>query len=261
MSLDTTVDTKYIKIFSPVEFGQDTHILRNNLDDFPAFPKVGMDCMVRGMHYIYTEIDGQQFWMPSGVRRNHYIHNQDDVESDTWEIQHNLNSYNLTLSIFDEENISIDAQYKIIDENSIVIEFVAPVKGRAAIFATVGSENAVDDGYSIYTPLRAIREIKVNLNSETNPNEINLNKGNLYLKTVTENVNLTVTNVTTIQNTVNTFMLELTNGGNFTVGWWPNIKWAKGVAPTLTKDGTDVLGFYTHDGVNWRGSLVINDVK
>ena len=69
----------------------------------------------------------------------------------------------------------------------------------------------------LFSPLRAIREVKVNMDSTENPNVIDLNKGNLYLKTIAENTTLSVTNITTIQNTVNTFILELTNGGNFTV--------------------------------------------
>ena len=259
MSLNTTADTKYIKLFSPVEFSENTYMVRNNLTEFPTNPKIGMDCMVKGMVYSYTQLDGYEFWMPSGVRRNYYIHNQDKFESDTWEIIHNLNSYDLTISIFDEDNVSISAQYKIIDENNVVIEFAVPIKGRAAIFATVG--NANDEGFPTYTPLRAIREVKVNMDSTENPNVIDLNKGNLYLKTIVENTTLSVSNITTIQNTVNTFMLELTNGGNFTVNWWKNIKWDNGKAPELTKDGTDILGFYTHDGVNWRGVLMSKDIK
>ena len=118
MSLNTTADTKYIKLFSPVEFSENTYMVRNNLTEFPTNPKIGMDCMVKGMVYSYTQLDGYEFWMPSGVRRNYYIHNQDKFESDTWEIIHNLNSYDLTISIFDEDNVSISAQYKIIDEKS-----------------------------------------------------------------------------------------------------------------------------------------------
>ena len=80
-------------------------MVRNNLTEFPTNPKIGMDCMVKGMVYSYTQLDGYEFWMPSGVRRNYYIHNQDKFESDTWEIIHNLNSYDLTISIFDEDNV------------------------------------------------------------------------------------------------------------------------------------------------------------
>ena len=176
MSLNPTADTKYIKLFSSIEFSENTHMTRYNLTEFPTNPKIGMDCMVKGMVYSYTQLDGYEFWMPLGV-------------------------------------------------------------------------------------MRAIREVKVNMDSTENPNVIDLDKGNLYLKTITENTTLSVTNITTIQNTVNTFILELTNGGNFTVSWWGNIKWGDGKAPELTKDGTDILGFYTHDGVNWRGVLLSKDIK
>ena len=121
---------------------------------------------------------------------------------------------------------------------------------------------AADTKYvKLFSPLRAIREVKVNMDSTENPNVIDLNKGNLYLKTIAENTTLSVINITTIQNTVNTFILELTNGGNFTVSWWENIKWDEGKTPKLTKDGTDILGFYTHDGVNWRGIYMSKDIK
>ena len=80
----------------------------------------------------------------------------------------------------------------------------------------------------LFSPLRAIREVKVNMDSTENPNVIDLNKGNLYLKTITKNTTLSVTNITTIQNTVNTFILELTNGGRFPINWWENIKWDNG---------------------------------
>ena len=101
--------------------------------------------------------------------------------------------------------------------------------------------------FSENTHMRAIREVKVNMDSTENPNVIDLNKGNLYLKTIAENTTLSVSNITTIQNTVNTFMLELTNGGNYTINWWENIKWDNGKAPELTIDGTDILGFYSYD--------------
>ena len=123
-------------------------------------------------------------------------------------------------------------------------------------------DTSVDTKYiKVLSPLRAIREVKVNMDSTENPNVIDLDKGNLYLKTITENTTLSVINITTIQNTVNTFILELTNGGNYTINWWENIKWDNGKAPELTIDGTDILGFYTHDGVNWRGVLMSKDIK
>lgn len=53
------------------------------------------------------------------------------------------------------------------------------------------------------------------------------------------------------------FILDLTNGGAFTVTWFAGVKWAGGTAPTLTASGRDVLGFFTDDGgTTWAGFVL-----
>ena len=90
---------------------------------------------------------------------------------------------------------------------------------------------------------------------------IDVASGSHFSKVVTANVSLTLTNVPAA-GTVASFILELTNGGAFTVTWWANIKWAGGTAPTLTAAGRDVVGFYTNDGgATWVGMLLAKDVK
>ncbi len=57
-------------------------------------------------------------------------------------------------------------------------------------------------------------------------------------------------------------VLELTNGGNFTVSWPSSVKWPNGNAPILTSGGTDVLVFITDDGgAIWRGVQSIKDSR
>lgn len=57
-------------------------------------------------------------------------------------------------------------------------------------------------------------------------------------------------------------ILELTNGGAFSVAWPAAVKWPGGAAPALTAAGLDILAFLTHDsGVTWRAYLVARDVK
>ena len=85
---------------------------------------------------------------------------------------------------------------------------------------------------------------------------IDCNAGTFFTKTITANTTFTVTGVPG-PSAVPSFILELTNGGAFTVTWWANVRWAAGIAPTLTAAGTDVLGFYTLDaGANWRGLVL-----
>ena len=91
---------------------------------------------------------------------------------------------------------------------------------------------------------------------------LDLNEGNLFIKTVTSDTTFTLTNISAIPNVVQSFILEITNGGNFIVTWWNNIKWDKGETPELTVNGVDILGFYTSDNGNtWRGVLLSKDSK
>lgn len=92
-------------------------------------------------------------------------------------------------------------------------------------------------------------------------NEIDVGKANHYSKTVTANTALTVTNVP-VAPRVATFILHITNGGAFTMSWWPNIRWAEGVAPALSTAGRDVIGFSTlNGGATWDGYLIGKDMK
>ena len=105
--------------------------------------------------------------------------------------------------------------------------------------------------------ITAIRETKVAMAA----NNIDLATGNLFTKTITGATTLTISNALAAGN-VNSFVLELTNGGSAVVTWFSGVKWAGGTAPTLTTSGKDILGFYSHDGGTTWNILGINkDVK
>ena len=105
--------------------------------------------------------------------------------------------------------------------------------------------------------ITAIRETKVAMAA----NNIDLATGNLFTKTITTATTLTVSNVLASGN-VNSFVLELTNGGSAVITWFSGVKWAGGTAPVLTTSGVDILGFYSHNGgTTWRGVLMSKDSK
>lgn len=59
-----------------------------------------------------------------------------------------------------------------------------------------------------------------------------------------------------------TFVLELTNGGAFTITWPASVDWPGGSAPTLTASGKDQLVFTTRDGGTiWLGFVAGLDIK
>lgn len=89
---------------------------------------------------------------------------------------------------------------------------------------------------------------------------IDLPEASVFTKTITENTNFSVID-TEATGIVDSFVLELTNAGSFTIGWPTGVIWDKGIAPTLTT-GIDILGFYTYDeGTTWRGVLIGSDMK
>ena len=105
--------------------------------------------------------------------------------------------------------------------------------------------------------ITAIRETKVAMGA----NDINLAQGNLFTKTISGVTALTISNALAAGN-VNSFVLELTNAGSAVITWFSGVKWAGGIAPTLTTSGKDILGFYSHDGGTTWNILGINkDVK
>ena len=105
--------------------------------------------------------------------------------------------------------------------------------------------------------ITAIRETKVAMSA----NNIDLATGNLFTKTITTDTTLTISNALADGN-VNSFVLELTNGGSAIITWFSGVKWAGGIAPTLTASGKDILGFYSHDGgTTWNILGVNKDVK
>lgn len=90
---------------------------------------------------------------------------------------------------------------------------------------------------------------------------IDCTAGDYFTKTITGNSTFTVSNVPAT-GTVCSFILNLTNGGAYTITWWSGMKWASGSAPSLTAAGRDALGFYTYDGgTTWTGLVLGKDLK
>lgn len=82
-----------------------------------------------------------------------------------------------------------------------------------------------------------------------------------YTKTISGNTSFTVLGAPNT-GVFAGFILELTNGGAYTINWMSGVKWSSGTAPSLTASGKDVLGFYTYDGGGtWVGLVLGKDVK
>lgn len=99
------------------------------------------------------------------------------------------------------------------------------------------------------------------LGSISGAQTINLQSGNFVSATIAAATTFTFSNPLASPN-ASSLMIELTNGGNFTVIWPASVKWPSGTAPTLTTNGIDVLVFISDDGgTTWRGLLSMKDSR
>lgn len=89
-------------------------------------------------------------------------------------------------------------------------------------------------------------------------NIINLELGDVFIKTIDANVTFSITGVP--QNKSATFSLILNNGGSYSIIWPSSVKWSYGIAPVLVNSGTDIITFMTpNGGTTWYGSLSLAD--
>lgn len=120
-----------------------------------------------------------------------------------------------------------------------------------------GSTSITTIGTLVTPVITGLREIR----SVVAASNIDIALGNYFTKTITALTTFTVTNTPTT-GIVGSFILDLTNGGAFTITWWSGVKWASATAPTLTASGRDCLGFFTHDGgATWTGLLLAKDIR
>lgn len=100
-------------------------------------------------------------------------------------------------------------------------------------------------------------DVSVNMAGDT----IDLSKATVFNKTISSASTLSVINPKP-SGVVNSFILELTNGGAHAVTWFSGVRWSSGTPPTLTVSGVDVLGFYSTDGgLTYRGFVLSKDSK
>jgi hypothetical protein len=125
--------------------------------------------------------------------------------------------------------------------------------GTSYTTSGTGTVIALATGATLTTPTgTGIKETSTAISASA----IDLSAGNYFTKTISGTTTFTVSNVAS-SGTVNSFILQLTNGGSATVNWFTGVKWAGGTAPTLTASGYDDLGFFTiNGGTTWQGFVL-----
>jgi hypothetical protein len=90
----------------------------------------------------------------------------------------------------------------------------------------------------------------------TSSNTVNVALANYFISTPAGTSTWIFTGVPTSRDS--SFVLQMANGGNYTITWPASVKWPSNTAPTLTSSGVDILIFSTvNTGTTWRGSSLI----
>lgn len=124
-----------IKMYSNVEFAENSSMTFDiSQTTFPENPTPGRSCVVNGVLYFFTSIDGEEpVWVPLGTKRLNAVVNVDEPQLE-WIIEHNLATFDLVASVYDVNNKLLDAPFTIISANIIKYTFTNPVKGKAVVF-------------------------------------------------------------------------------------------------------------------------------
>lgn len=134
----------------------------------------------------------------------------------------------------------------------------AAVTGETGTGAVVfGTSPTITTPAIILPTITAEREVAATLAAAA----IDVATANYFYKTIAANTTFTVSN-SPAADVAQSFVLELTNAGAYTITWFAGLTFPGGVAPTLTAAGRDVLAFFTRDGgTTWSGFVVGLDVK
>jgi hypothetical protein len=104
-------------------------------ESFPSSPSIGQFCFTDGILYIYATLKDLTTWYPLTNKSLYYVHSQ-GVASTSWSIEHNLNSKNLIIMVYDYDDVmQLVSDITFTDNDNIILEFTEATRGRAVIFA------------------------------------------------------------------------------------------------------------------------------
>ena len=106
--------------------------------------------------------------------------------------------------------------------------------------------------------LKAVRSKSTNQGSNAT---INMSLGEHFTLTPVGNFTLSITSPPP-SDQIGVFILDITNGGSYTISWPANSRWEGGTIQTLTATGRDRLAFTTVDGgTSYEISMLLKNFK
>lgn len=125
-----------------MKFYGDADLQQNNLIDavipldtnFPLTPVVGQIVFKDSVLYICVSIqNGLPIWCPLTQQLTAYTFIQ-NANASTWTINHPLNTANLSVTVYDNNNyVVIPGDVEVVSNSQVVIDFGTPFQGSAVL--------------------------------------------------------------------------------------------------------------------------------
>lgn len=107
---------------------------------FPASPKAGQFVFRDKTLYFCVEINssGIPIWVPLTKQITAYEHIQ-NTNSTVWTVNHNLNTQNISVTVFDSSNrVVIPDEIEVVSDNQVVISVTKAATGKASVISGFG---------------------------------------------------------------------------------------------------------------------------
>lgn len=131
----------------------------------------------------------------------------------------------------------------------------ADAKAQSAQSAAQNAQTTADSAMKVFsgTTLAPLAEKFQALGNVSGTKAVNLTEGLAISATITGATTFSFTGVAQTGATV--VVMQLTNGGAYTITWPSSIKWSGGTAPKFTASGIDIVVLTTNDaGATWYGN-------
>lgn len=132
----------------------------------------------------------------------------------------------------------------------------ADAKAQSAQSAAQNAQTTADSAMKVFsgTTLAPLAEKFQALGNVSGTKAVNLTEGLAISATITGATTFSFTGVAQTGATV--VVMQLTNGGAYTITWPSSIKWSGGTAPKFTASGIDIVVLTTHDaGATWYSTV------
>lgn len=130
-----------MKFYGNASFQNGSKVQMYSLSSLPVAGAEGDLVLV--LDHVYLAIDNTPTWVELTNLTDYYLHTQ-GTSSASWTVTHNLNTVNVSVTVYDGSNIILPDTIVATDVNTVTITFNTAITGKAVILT--GDANGLASG-------------------------------------------------------------------------------------------------------------------